>query len=225
MAHTILLADDDTDILSLCSLYLKDLGRIITAKDGNEALNAFKRNVISLAVIDIMMPGINGFQLMNEIRRLDKSVPILVITAKTLLEDKTLGFQSGADDYLCKPFDPEELLLRAKALLRRAYRQTEYRGMIVSDGVRFDPASCTITNGDSVTELTATETRLLEALIQGGGRVLTLEQLYEAGWGESFPVNDNAIRVCVNKLRNKVGENKIKTIRGIGYKWDGTQKT
>lgn len=222
--HTILIADDDPDILGLCALYLKELGHVITARNGREALAIFTQHPVSLAVIDIMMPEMNGFQLMGEIRRQSPGVPLLVITAKTLLEDKVLGFQSGADDYLCKPFDPEELLLRARALLRRAGQAPADEGLLVSGDLRFDPKACLLITADGRQELTATETRLLEALIRANGRVLTLDQLYEAGWGDVGPVNDNAIRVCINKLRNKMGEKRIKTIRGIGYKWDETGK-
>lgn len=225
MAHTILIADDDPDILSLCRLYLKELGRLIAARNGREALEAFSRHEVSLAVIDLMMPEMNGFQLMGEIRRLDPQVPILVITAKTMLEDKVLGFQCGADGYLCKPFDPEELLLRARALLRRASRGAQQQdGILVSDGLRFDPKACLAVKDGIAYELTATETRVLEALMRGRGRVLTLDQLYEAGWGDFGAVNDNAIRVCINKLRAKTGEDRIKTVRGIGYKWEETGK-
>jgi len=223
VANTILIADDDPDILALCTLYLKELGQVLAARDGRVALSLFARHPVSLAVIDIMMPEMNGYQLISEIRRQSPLTPVLVITAKTLLEDKVLGFQSGADDYLCKPFDPEELLLRARALLRRAGQAPE-EGLLISGGLRFDPKACLLISGDVRTDLTATETRLLEALIRARGRVLTLDQLYEAGWGDLGPVNDNAIRVCINKLRSKAGEKRIKTIRGIGYKWDETGK-
>jgi DNA-binding response OmpR family regulator len=220
MAHTILIADDDPDIVALCTLYLKDLGQVVTSPDGRKALSVFQRMPVSLAIIDIMMPEMNGYQLMADIKRLYPRVPILVISAKTLLEDKVLGFQTGADDYLCKPFDPEELYHRARALLRRS-REIGADGEALMSGDFFlDLSACQITRGSERHELTATESRVLAALMIGEGRVKTLEQLYEAGWGDLGPVNDNAIRVCINKLRKKTGENRIKTIRGIGYRWE-----
>lgn len=223
MAHTILLVDDDPDILALCELYLSDLGRVLKARDGLQALAIFREEPISLAVVDVMMPEMNGYQLVGEMRRVNSRLPILLLTARTGLSDKVIGFQLGADDYLCKPFEPEELRLRAEALLRRAEAAPiSDEELIVLGDVALDAAACEVRVHGVAQDLTATETRLLKALMLGKGRVLSLERLYEIGWQEAGPVNDNAIRVAINKLRAKVGSDAIRTIRGVGYRWENT---
>lgn len=223
---TILLVDDDPDIRELCRIYLEDLGRVLTAGDGREALALFRAQPPSAAVVDIMMPEINGYQLITEMRRSSPQLPILVLTARTQLADKVLGFQTGADDYLCKPFEPEELRLRVQALLRRASSAflAQRRG-ITSGAVTLDADACRVTVEGVDMALTATQTRVLRALMEAQGRVLTLEQIYETGWQELGPVNDNSIRVFINKLRARVGERRIRTIRGIGYQWVSDEGT
>lgn len=226
MAETILLVDDDPDILALCAMYLEDLGRVLTAADGLEALALFRKEPVSLAVIDVMMPQMNGYQLVAELRRVNSRLPILLLTARTRLEDKVIGFQLGADDYLCKPFEPQELRLRAEALLRRASAApADGDPLIVIGNVALDVPACVVRVDGQAQALTATEARLLKALMEARGRILSLERLYEIGWQEAGPVNDNAIRVAINKLRAKVGGEAIRTIRGVGYRWENADVT
>lgn len=220
--YKILIADDEKDIVKLLRLYLeKNDIKIYEANDGAEALDLLNEEDIDLAIVDIMMPKINGFELIKKIR-IDNNIPIMIISAKIETADKIFGLELGADDYITKPFDPMEVAARVKANLRRFYNlnqaKKEYASEIKVRDLILDTNQCILFKGEMPIDLTSVEYKLLKLFMESPGRVFTKEQLFECGWGEEYIVDDNTIRVSISKLRNKVGEEEIKTIRGLGYR-------
>ena len=220
--YKILIADDEKDIIKLLRLYLeKDDIKIYEAYDGMTAMNLLNEYEIDLAIVDIMMPKMNGFELIKKIRRTN-NIPIMILSAKVEIADKIFGLELGADDYITKPFDPMEVTARVKANLRRFYSLNQIKKDHTSEikvrDLILDTNQCILFKGETQIDLTCVEYRLLKLFMESPGRVFTKEQLFECGWGEEYVVDDNTIRVCISKLRNKVGEEEIKTIRGLGYR-------
>lgn len=220
--YKILIADDEKDIIKLLRLYLeKDDIKIYEAYDGITAMYLLNEEEIDLAIVDIMMPKMNGFELIKKIRKTN-IIPIMILSAKVEISDKIFGLELGADDYITKPFDPMEVTARVKANLRRFYSlnqiKKEHTSEIKVRDLILDTNQCILFKGETQTDLTSIEYRLLKLFMESPGRVFTKEQLFECGWGEEYVVDDNTIRVCISKLRNKVGEEEIKTIRGLGYR-------
>ena len=220
--YKILIADDEKDIIKLLRLYLeKDDIKIYEAYDGMTAMDLLNEYEIDLAIVDIMMPKMNGFELIKKIRKTN-NIPIMILSAKVEIADKIFGLELGADDYITKPFDPMEVTARVKANLRRFYNlnqiKKEHASEIKVRDLILDTNQCILFKGETQINLTSVEYRLLKLFMESPGRVFTKEQLFECGWGEEYVVDDNTIRVCISKLRNKVGEEEIKTIRGLGYR-------
>lgn len=219
--HKIIIADDEVEIVDLLSLYLKrDQLDIYTANSGIEALRLFHEINPDLLLLDIMMPGLNGYELIKEIRQ-ESKVPIMIISAKNQSMDKILALDLGADDYIEKPFDPLEVYARVQAILRRVHKfDRESPQTIIHCGkLTLDLAKCEIQKGEKVILLTPTELRILQLFMQEPGRVFTREQIYQVGWKNEF-VDDNAIQVAISKIRSKIGEDCISTIRGLGYRFE-----
>lgn len=218
--YRILVADDEKEIVRLIRLYLEDEGfAVTTAYDGEAALRALSEERIDLAVVDIMMPKADGYQVIRRIRE-GRFIPVIVVSAKTSLGDKILGLDLGADDYVTKPFEPLELVARVKARLRADPREPENSGVLCAGNVALDMQTCVVTVDGRQTELTKTERDVLWLLLSQPRRVFTKEQIYQAGWPGSEAVDDNTIRVIVSRLREKVGAEHIKTIRGLGYRYE-----
>ncbi len=220
--YKILVADDEKDIIKLLRLYLeKDDIKIYEAYDGEAAMQLLNEEEIDLAIVDIMMPKMNGFELIKKIRETN-NIPIMIMSAKVETADKIFGLELGADDYITKPFDPMEVTARVNANLRRFYNLNQINNQHTSEikvrDLILDTNQCLLFKGDTKIDLTSVEYRLLKLFMESPGRVFTKEQLFESGWGEEYVVDDNTIRVCISKLRNKVGEEEIKTIRGLGYR-------
>ena len=220
--YKILIADDEKDIIKLLRLYLeKDDIKIYEAYDGMTAMDLLNEYEIDLAIVDIMMPKMNGFELIKKIRKTN-NIPIMILSAKVEIADKIFGLELGADDYITKPFDPMEVTARVKANLRRFYNlnqiKKEHTSEIKVRDLILDTNQCILFKGETQINLTSVEYRLLKLFMESPGRVFTKEQIFECGWGEVYVVDDNTIRVCISKLRNKVGEEEIKTIRGLGYR-------
>ncbi|MBX4260438.1 response regulator transcription factor [Clostridium estertheticum] len=220
--YKILIADDEKDIIKLLRLYLeKDDIKIYEAYDGMTAIGLLNEYEIDLAIVDIMMPKMNGFELIKKIRKTN-NIPIMILSAKVEIADKIFGLELGADDYITKPFDPMEVAARVNANLRRFYNlnqiKKEYTAEIKVRDLILDINQCILFKGQTQINLTSVEYRLLKLFMESPGRVFTKEQLFESGWGSEYVVDDNTIRVCISKLRNKVGEEEIKTIRGLGYR-------
>lgn len=230
MAHKILVADDETEIRQLLHLYLeKDGYEVIEAENGDKAYELIQSNDISMAVLDIMMPGLNGYQLVQKIRK-DSNIPIIMISAKGQDEDKILGLDLGADDYIAKPFNPLEAMARINSNIRRFYSLGAKNGAgalenesITVKNLRLQCDECLVYKNDKPIELTSVEFKILKLFMENPGKVFTKQQIYEAGWEEDYIVADNNIMVCISKLRAKIDDpdyEYIKTIRGLGYRME-----
>lgn len=232
MIRTILIVDDQPEIVELLSLYLeKENYRILEAFDGREALQIIQTENIDLMLVDLMMPHINGYQLIKKVRQ-DLHIPIIIISAKNDDNDKILGLGLGADDFIPKPFNPLEVIARVQAQLRRSYSYkqeaaptSESLQLKVGD-IILDESSFSAIKGDTTITLTKIEYRILELLMSSPGRVYTKQQIFERAWDDYYMggEEDNTINVHISKLREKLEENPkkpnyIKTIRGLGYKF------
>ncbi|MDI3476878.1 MAG: two-component system, OmpR family, response regulator [Thermoanaerobacterium sp.] len=215
----ILIVDDDPFIRELVGKILQNGGfEAIEASDGREALE--KINGCDCAIVDIMMPKIDGYQLVEKIRKYYENLPVLMLTAKSSLTDKAKGFELGVDDYLTKPFEGEELLMRIKALLRRykiASSQIITIGRLTIDRNGFS------VNGETIP---MKEFELLFKLASSPGRTFSRDKLIEDIWGYDFDGNERTLDVHIGRLRERFPEEKygfkITTVRGIGYKIEVT---
>ncbi len=226
MGYEIVIADDEAEIRDLLRLYLEKDGYIVwEADNGIDALKLVRQHAVSLVMLDIMMPGMDGFHVLQQIRK-EKNVPIMILSAKSGDSDKILGLDMGADDYLTKPFNPLEVVARVNSNIRRfhslgAVQQEEgSRELCVRDLV-LDLDSCVLYQGGDAIELTSVEFRLMQMFMENPGKVFTKQQLFEYGWEQEYVVADNNIMVCISKLRTKLsddGNQYIKTIRGLGYR-------
>ena len=230
MSYKILVADDEAEIRDLLHLYLeKDGYEVVEAADGAQALSALQeaslqKEDIDLVILDIMMPGIDGYRVLRNIRE-NSNIPIIMLSAKSGDADKILGLDLGADDYITKPFQPLEAGARVNSNIRRFYalgsgRKKQVEALKVRD-LELDLQSCILRQGERVIELTSVEYRLMKLFMENPGKVFTKQQLFEEGWGDEYLVSDNNIMVCISKLRAKLSEDGnayIKTIRGLGYR-------
>ena len=220
----ILIADDEKEIVKLLRIYLESDGvNVLEANDGAQALDILEKNDIDLAIVDIMMPKIDGYQVIKAIRAREKYMPVMVISAKVTLSDRVLGIDLGADDYITKPFEPLEVAAKVRAQLRRLNTssvQTAEKRVIEVGNIVLDLDECTATVGGSTVELTKAEFRVLELLMSQPKRVFTKEQIYESAWYDDGAVDDNTIRVIISRLRDKIGAEHIRTIRGLGYRFE-----
>lgn len=207
MKQTILIVDDEKEIRELLRLYIeKDGYCVVQAENGLEALKQADTAHIDLAVIDIMMPKLNGYQLIKALRERG-SIPIIIISAKTENHEKILGLDLGADDYVTKPFDPLEVMARIRARLRR---QDSLASVLLSAGVlTLDTSACTLSFGKQNIPLTATEFNMMKLFMQSPGRVFTRQQIYNAAWQEPACVDDNTVMVpsasCAANCRKTAG--------------------
>lgn len=227
MVYNILHVDDEKEIIKLVKMYLKSEEiNLFEAYNGREALEVLAAQDIDLLIVDIMMPEIDGFELIRTVRKTN-NLPILVISARIEASDRIFGLEIGADDYLIKPFDPHEAIARVKALLRRYYalgvtaeKSAEWR---IAGNLKLNIHTCTVYVEKTPVDLTAVEFRVLKLLMEQPGRVFTKEQIYEHGWQDPLS-GDNNVRVMMSKLREKIGNQKIKTIRGLGYRLEVTDE-
>ena len=218
MAYKILVADDEKDIRSVLALYLEDAGyEVVEAADGAEALRVLQTQDIDLCLLDIMMPELDGYQVLKCVRETD-DVPIIVVSAKGQDAEKILGLNLGADDYLV------EAVARVNTNIRRAKgalpQKTRTAAIKVRD-LELDRESCTLTCAGQPIALTSAEYRIMSMLMEHPGRVFTKQQIYECGWDEDYIAAENSVMVCISKLRSKLGDDPqayIKTIRGLGYR-------
>lgn len=229
MKHKILLCDDEKEILEILQLYLEKEGyEIIKAEDGEKALEIVKTTKdINLALVDIMMPKIDGFTLVKEIRKL-YNMPIMIISAKNQDLDKILGLDLGADDYITKPFNPLEVVARVNAQIRRVYKfssDKEENEILQIGDIVLDSYNIRVTVKEKEIDLTSIEYGILKYLMENAGRILTKNQIFEAVWNEEFLSGDNTIMVHISRLRDKIEEDSrnpiyLKTVRGLGYKFE-----
>ena len=220
--QNVLVIDDDPSLASLLAEYLGGRGlRVEVAGDGAAGLERLAGGGVDLVVLDVMMPRLDGFDVLREIRR-QGTLPVIMLTARGEDLDRIIGLELGADDYLSKPFNPRELLARIHAVLRRAQAAPEVHESISAAGVRLDPARREATVGGERLELTTTEFDILRVLLAAAGRVIPRERLMELARGEEWAAYERSVDVHVSHLRKKLGDDPrrpriIKTIRGVGY--------
>lgn len=217
----ILIADDEKEIIRLLKIYLNDYN-VLEANDGQQALAILNTEQVDLAIVDIMMPKIDGYQLITKIRERNNYIPVIIISAKVSLSDRIVGMDIGADDYITKPFEPLEVQAKVRAQLRRLYaseKASEAETITVGD-VTLNVSECTVISKGETIELTRNEYKILELLMKSPRRVFTKDQIYEYAWYDADAVDDNAIRVIISRLRDKIGSDHIKTIRGLGYRYE-----
>jgi DNA-binding response OmpR family regulator len=216
----ILVTDDQDSIRKLMKVYLvRDGYNVFTASDGLEALEILDKEHIDLMIADIMMPNMDGFTLTKELRASQYNFPILMITAKDSIEDKKLGFTIGTDDYMVKPIDFDEMLLRVSALLRRAKISTERK--IIVGAVTLDYDSLTVTTKKETVLLPKKEFYLLFKLLSYPKKIFTRQDLMDEIWGFDNDTEERTVDVHIKRLREKfddLEEFKIITVRGLGYK-------
>jgi two-component system OmpR family response regulator len=217
--NTILVVDDDSHIRKLIRIYLeKNQFSVLEAPDGQEALDILSHTKIDLAIVDVMMPRIDGIELTEDIRSyLD--IPILMVTAKGESKDKVRGFNAGSDDYLVKPFDPVELILRVKSLLKRYNKSSS--NMIQIGGVTIDLGNLMVAADGRTIELKKKECELLFSLASSPGKIFTRTQLIDDIWGIDYEGDERTVDVHIKRLRERLEpfpELVISTIRGLGYR-------
>lgn len=225
MVHKILIVDDEPDIVELVAYNLKKDGfRVTTASDGEEALHKIRKDKFDLVVLDLMLPGIQGVEICRIIRNDPKTAgtPIIMLTAKGEEVDRIIGLESGADDYMTKPFSPRELIARIKAVLRRTGEKTPAEKIVRIGKLAINRETFGVAKGSVPLELSATEFKLLLYLVERKGRVFSREQLVDAVWkGEAF-IEPRTVDVHIRRLRTQIEDDPanpvyLKTRRGVGY--------
>jgi two-component system response regulator CpxR len=223
MNNTILLADDDTELCGLLSEYFETEGfQVRTAHDGLAALDEARKPGLDLVVLDVMMPEMNGMDVLRELRK-ESRLPVIMLTARGDDMDRILGLELGADDYVPKPCNPRELLARIRAVMRRAQGAADHGVLNVDDLELRQGSRMLFKNGQQV-ELTSTEFSILQTLLQHQGEVVSKRDLYVSALGREPVPHDRSVDMHVSNLRRKLGpdhdgNNRIETIRGIGYQF------
>lgn len=228
---TILVADDEPDIRSVLRMYLENAGYAVEeAADGAVAVEAVRAGGIDLVLLDIMMPKVDGYQALRQIRALGE-VPVILVSAKGQDPERILGLNLGADDYLAKPFNPLEAVARVGAVIRRCGRASSAGGggdvavpPVTYGDLTLSPDQATLTRDSRPIPLTPVELRMMELFMTHPGRVFTKQQIYEHAWQQEYVASDNSVMVGISKLRAKLDGNPqryIQTIRGIGYRMGG----
>jgi len=213
---SVLVVDDDAPIRRMLSRTLAAEGyEVETAADGGEALAAVERSVPDLLVLDVSMPGVDGLDVCRRVRRAGLGLPILLLTARDAVADRVVGLDAGADDYLVKPFAAEELLARARALLRRGSKPPE---LLAFGDLVFDVETRAARRGDLDIRLRPREADLLELLLRNPRHVISRELALDRVWGSRSAASSNAVDRYVSYLRRKLGEPQlIHTVRGVGF--------
>ena len=229
--YNILVVDDDKEIVNAIEIYLSQEGyHIIKAYDGEEALEKLKENEIHLIILDIMMPNKDGIETLQEIRK-DKTIPVIMLSAKSEDYDKISGLNTGADDYVTKPFNPLELIARVKSNIRRyvdfnqanVKSETKTGNLLTTGALEMNDETKKVTVDGKEIKLTATEYNILKFLLENKGKVYSIEQIYENVWNEESYGAENIIAVHIRHIREKIEINPkepkyLKVIWGIGYK-------
>ncbi|RDY23146.1 DNA-binding response regulator [Romboutsia maritimum] len=224
--NSVLVVDDEKEIVELIDFYLKNNEyNTYRAFNGKEALEIFEEEQIDLIILDIMMPKLDGKEVLRKVRK-KSNTPIIFLSAKGEDIDKIDGLFLGADDYLAKPFNPIELIARVKALLRRSTvlnnQHEESANIIINEHLKLDEKTCKVYRNNIELQLTSFEYKLICFLMKNKNKVFTKGQLYEQVWGQSYLGDEKIIMVYISKLRDKIEDNPkdpkfIKTIRGLGY--------
>lgn len=223
MPEKILVVDDEPAIVELIMFNLRKAGfETLSAASGEEALRQVEAVKPDLVLLDVMLPYTDGFTVCQQIRS-RSTTPIIILTAKDAEADKVWGLESGADDYITKPFSPRELVARVRAVLRRT-AGAEDDALLVSGELTVDPARRLVHRGGSQIDLTPKEFDLLRLLMTSRGRVLTRDQLLQTVWGYEYAGGTRTVDVHIRRLRQKLGDDSgesayIQTLHGVGYRW------
>jgi|BarGraIncu00222A_1022003.scaffolds.fasta_scaffold03417_5 two-component system, OmpR family, copper resistance phosphate regulon response regulator CusR len=219
--ESVLVVEDDPDLLAVLPRILSTAGYAVrTASDGEDGLNKVLDEAPALAILDVGLPKLSGYELARELRARGYQFPVLMLTARVTVDDKVSGLDAGADDYLAKPFEYAELLARVKALLRRSTITAGSSTMRVRD-LSVDPVARRVERAGKVIELTQKEYALLEYLVRNAGRIVSRQMISEHVWKHDVDPLTNVVDVYINYLRKKLDEDKhnplIQTVRGRGY--------
>ena len=223
MNEQVLLVEDDASIREVTTLGLEQSGFVVTsAGDGRDGLIQFRQGRFDLVVLDVMLPSLDGFEILREIRK-DSQAPVVMLTARSDLHDVVVGLELGADDYVTKPFELPELVARIKAVLRRSTAEPE-AGVIATDGLEIDPAAFTVRRHGEEIALTATEFKLLLELVRHPRQVFTRDLLLEVVWNYDYLGDSRLVDAAVQRLRGKIEDDPkepklIRTVRGVGYRF------
>ncbi|MGC9196409.1 MAG: response regulator [Syntrophobacteraceae bacterium] len=220
----ILVVEDDPDIAQLLALTIKKAGfEVSLSENGNDAVGLIRRHPPDLVILDLMLPGMDGFEICREIKREPRTaeVPVLILTARGEEIDRIIGLELGADDYVVKPFSPRELLLRVRAILRRSSQEYHPRTVFNKSGMQIDFEAHRLNIEGEEIILTATEFKLLSELINNQGKVLNREQLLDRVWGYHFEGYARTVDTHIRRLRQKLlgCADWIETVRGVGYRF------
>jgi two-component system response regulator VicR len=228
-ASPILVVDDDLKIVRLVRAYLERAGyRVIEATDGRTALSAIALEMPALVVLDLMLPEVDGLAVLRAVRRTD-STPVIILSARSLVDDRIVGLTAGADDYLPKPFSPAELVVRVQRILERSGRGSRSPGTASHEAIHHgdlvvDRDRHEVRVAGRLVPLTSVEFRLLVTLLEADGRVLSRDQLLDAVYGQGEAgILDRTIDVHIRRLRDKLGDDAdrpryVATVRGVGYR-------
>lgn len=223
-SQPVLVVDDDPKIVELVRAYLDRAGyQVITAVDGEEALRQIDDSNPCLIVLDVMLPGVDGLVLARRLRDTNQTVPILMMSARGRVDDRIRGLVEGADDYMAKPFSPAELVVRVNALLRRSAPTAVPTAALTHGQLELDLERREVRLKGKAITLTDLEFRMLVAVLQAGGRVLTRNRLIDMIYGADRDVLGRTVDVTVRRIRAKLGDNPdspryIATVRGVGYR-------
>ena len=225
----ILIVEDSQEIIDLIKIYLEQEEYFIyAARDGRIAVNLFEQEEIHLVILDIMLPELNGYEVIKRIRKIS-NVPVIILSAKNQDADKILGLNLGADDYVAKPFNPLELVARINAQIRRFYdfggsKEKQDEKVIIGQ-LMLDQRECKLYKKNREIDLTYMEYKLLKLFMTEPGRVFTKAQIFELVWENEYYYTDNTVVVYISKLRDKIEDDSknpqlIKTVRGLGYRFE-----
>lgn len=224
MDKRILFIEDDNDIREIVAHGLENVGfEVVAEGDGRQALVWFRRDPFDVVILDIMLPSLNGLEICRRIRA-DSPVPIVMLTARTDTTDVIAGLEAGADDYMTKPFEIDELIARLRAVLRRSERLADVDQVDVGD-LRIDQGAFKAFRNDAEVNLTTTEFKLLNELARSAGRVMSREVLLETVWGYEYLGDSRIVDMAVKRLRSKIEDDPsnpllIQTVRGVGYRFE-----
>lgn len=228
MDYQILVIEDQKDISQIVEKYLQNEGyKSMLAEDGFEALRLFSQHAFHVVLLDIMMPGIDGFEVLQQIRKVS-DIPIIMLTARADEIDRIKGFDYGADDYVVKPFSPKELMRRIKAIIKRVYPENDEK-IIRTGNLRLFPQRMQLLKGEEIIEITATECQLLETFMSHQGQILSREQLLSASFGFDYDGYDRNIDSYIKRLRQKIEDDPknpkyLLTKYGAGYMFGGGEE-
>ena len=214
----ILIVEDDKELAKITELELLHEGfTVIKAEDGREGLEQIKKENPDMVLLDVMLPRLSGLEVLRKIRReMDSELPVILVTARGETIDKVDGLNSGADDYIAKPFKIEELLARMNAVLRRG-KKGNSKSILKNGSIEMKADEMKVTFGEKACELSKNEFLLLKYFLENVGKILSRDEIIKTVWGEDYYIEENSVDVYVRHLRSKFGDEIIKTVRGMGY--------